>query len=224
MVRGTFTINTRLELARLTRRQRKPNEVVLSKKTVEFQLLSDQQVWGPQLDTTDDLDTCNKNLTTIVMEAAVPRQEKLSIYGNKATQREAAADEEKWDRCATYRIHFDLQSHQTAFERGNQQLQWGRTVKSTDKQQRSQGHQKKAEPREKQHCYPYGGRPLKTIEDRGRLISDFYNGATSVLKLHRDNDKIKLERGAREGDNISPKLLTACVQDAIIKRLDCMGR
>jgi len=44
MVRGTFTINTRLERARLTRRQRKPNEVVLSEKTAEFQLLSDQQV------------------------------------------------------------------------------------------------------------------------------------------------------------------------------------
>lgn len=62
------------------------------------------------------------------------------------------------------------------------------------------------------------------IEDRDRLISDLYNGATSVLKLHKDSDKIKLERGAREGDNISPKLLTACVQDVIIKRLDCMGR
>lgn len=29
---------------------------------------------------------------------------------------EAAADEEKWNRCATYRIHLDLGSHQKAFE------------------------------------------------------------------------------------------------------------
>ena len=47
-----------------------------------------------------------------------------------------------------------------------------------------------------------------------------FNGATSVLKLHRDSDKIKLESGARQGDNIAPKRFTACLQDAIIKRID----
>ena len=47
-----------------------------------------------------------------------------------------------------------------------------------------------------------------------------YDSATSVLKLHRDSDKIKLERGARQGDNISSKRFTACLQDAIIKRID----
>jgi len=52
------------------------------------------------------------------------------------------------------------------------------------------------------------------------ISRNLYNGATSVLKLHRDSDKIKLERGARQGDNISPKILTACLQDAIIKRID----
>ena len=52
------------------------------------------------------------------------------------------------------------------------------------------------------------------------ILRDLCNGATSVLKLHRDSDKIKLERGARQGDNISPKIFTACLQDAIIKRID----
>ena len=49
-----------------------------------------------------------------------------------------------------------------------------------------------------------------------------YNGATSVLKLH--SEKVTLERGARESDNISPKPFTACLQDAIIKRIDLEGR
>ena len=52
------------------------------------------------------------------------------------------------------------------------------------------------------------------------LIFDLYNGATSTLKLHRDSDRIKLERGARQGDNISPKLFTACLQDTIINKID----
>ena len=39
MVRGTVAINTKLERPRLTRRQRKPNEVVLFEKAAEFQLL-----------------------------------------------------------------------------------------------------------------------------------------------------------------------------------------
>ena len=52
------------------------------------------------------------------------------------------------------------------------------------------------------------------------ILRDLYNGATSVLKLHRDSDKIKLEKGATQGDNISPKIFTACLQDAIVKRID----
>ena len=56
------------------------------------------------------------------------------------------------------------------------------------------------------------------------LLQDLYNGATSTLKLHsrlhRDSDKISLQRGVRQGDNISPKLFTACLQDAIINKIN----
>ena len=51
-----------------------------------------------------------------------------------------------------------------------------------------------------------------------RSLSDLHHphirpikGATSTLKLHRDSDKIKLERGAS---------FTSCLQDAIISRFD----
>ena len=67
---------------------------------------------------------------------------------------------------------------------------------------------------------------FRALENQGvdpaytNIIKDLYNGATSTLKLHRDSDKIKLERGARQGDNISPKLFTACLQDAIISKIN----
>ena len=63
MVRGTLTINTKLEWARLTRRQKRPNEVVPSEKAVEFQLLLTNRFEAPQPETTGDLDTYNNNLT-----------------------------------------------------------------------------------------------------------------------------------------------------------------
>ena len=56
------------------------------------------------------------------------------------------------------------------------------------------------------------------------LLQDLCNGATSTLKLHRDSDKIKLQRGVRQGDNISPKLFTACLQDAIINKNQLGGQ
>ena len=56
------------------------------------------------------------------------------------------------------------------------------------------------------------------------LLRDLYNGATSTLKLHRESDKINLQRGVRQGDNISPKLFTACLQDAIINKINWEGK
>ena len=56
------------------------------------------------------------------------------------------------------------------------------------------------------------------------LLRDLDNGATSTLKLHRESDKINLQRGVRQGDNISPKLFTACLQDAIINKINWEGK
>ena len=51
-------------------------------------------------------------------------------------------------------------------------------------------------------------------------LRDLYNGATSTLKLHRESDKINLQRGVRQGD----KLFTACLQDAIINKINWEGK
>ena len=40
------------------------------------------------------------------------------------------------------------------------------------------------------------------------------------MKLHRYSDRISLQRGLRQGDNISPRLFTACLQDAIINQIN----
>ena len=67
---------------------------------------------------------------------------------------------------------------------------------------------------------------FESLENQGveaayiTLLRDLYNGATSTLKLHRDSDTIKLQRGVTQGDDISPKLFTACLQDAIINKIN----
>ena len=49
---------------------------------------------------------------------------------------------------------------------------------------------------------------FESLENQGveaayiTILRDLYNGATSTLKLHRDSDKIKLQRGVRQSDNI----------------------
>ena len=71
---------------------------------------------------------------------------------------------------------------------------------------------------------------FESLENQGveaayiTLLRDLYNGATSTLKLHRESDKINLQRGVRQGDNISPKLFTACLQDAIINKINWEGK
>ena len=50
---------------------------------------------------------------------------------------------------------------------------------------------------------------------------NLYSEETSVLRLHKKTVKrFKLGRGARQGDNISPKLFTSCLQHAIINKIN----
>ena len=49
---------------------------------------------------------------------------------------------------------------------------------------------------------------------------NLYSEATSVLPLHKDSDKFKLGRGARQGDNITPKLFMSSLQYAIINKIN----
>ena len=52
------------------------------------------------------------------------------------------------------------------------------------------------------------------------ILRNLYSEATSVLRIHKNIEKFKLGRGARQGDNISPKLFTSCLQYAIINKIN----
>ena len=52
------------------------------------------------------------------------------------------------------------------------------------------------------------------------FLQNLYSKATSVLRLHKDSEKFKLEEKLRQGDNISPKLFTSCLQYAIINKIN----
>ena len=52
-----------------------------------------------------------------------------------------------------------------------------------------------------------------------RLIKNIYNNATMTVRLHKDTKCIKINRGIRQGDTLSPKLFTAVLEHAF-KQLD----
>ena len=52
------------------------------------------------------------------------------------------------------------------------------------------------------------------------ILRNLYSEATSFQRLHKDSENFKLWRGARQGDNISPKWFTSCLQHAIINKIN----
>ena len=52
-----------------------------------------------------------------------------------------------------------------------------------------------------------------------RILQDIYHDGTATIKMHRESEKIPIKKGVRQGDTISPKLFTACLED-IFRNLD----
>ncbi|KAG1669363.1 putative uncharacterized transposon-derived protein F52C9.6 [Nymphon striatum] len=46
-----------------------------------------------------------------------------------------------------------------------------------------------------------------------RMLDQIFRLGTSNIKLHTNTNKIRLEKGVRQGDSISPKLFTACLEN-----------
>ncbi|KAG1709760.1 Multiple drug resistance-associated protein-like transporter 1 [Nymphon striatum] len=49
-----------------------------------------------------------------------------------------------------------------------------------------------------------------------RMLDQIFGLGTSNIKLHTNTNKIRLEKGVRQGDSISPKLFTACLENVFI--------
>ena len=71
MIRGSMTINTRLERARLIKRPNKANAVALSAKATEFRLLLTNKFEAFDSAPSDDIDTCCDSITSSITEAAL---------------------------------------------------------------------------------------------------------------------------------------------------------
>ena len=56
------------------------------------------------------------------------------------------------------------------------------------------------------------------------IIKHLYCDATSIIHLHTDSMKFGLQRGVRQGENISPRLFTPCLQDALIDKINLKDR
>ena len=71
MIRGSMTINSRLEIARLTKRPRKANAVALSAKVAEFQLLLTNIFEALNSAPSYDIDPYCASITSSITEAAL---------------------------------------------------------------------------------------------------------------------------------------------------------
>ena len=65
---------------------------------------------------------------------------------------------------------------------------------------------------------------LEAIRNQGvsevycRVLEDIYREGTATIKIHTETGKIPFKKGVRQGDTISPKLFTACLEE-IFRRL-----
>ena len=56
-----------------------------------------------------------------------------------------------------------------------------------------------------------------------KIMENVYEKGSTIIRLHKDSDKIKIEKGVRQGDTISPKLFTACLE-SIFRKMDWEGK
>jgi hypothetical protein len=59
---------------------------------------------------------------------------------------------------------------------------------------------------------------LEALQEQGinnkyiKLMRDIYSDSSTTVRLHKESNKIKINKGVRQGDTISPKLFTACLE------------
>ena len=56
-------------------------------------------------------------------------------------------------------------------------------------------------------------------EHNVRLLQNINANGMAVIRLHKDRERIRIDKGVRQGDTISPKLFTSCLE-GIFRELD----
>ena len=70
---------------------------------------------------------------------------------------------------------------------------------------------------------------LTSLQEQGiedvyiEILKDIYTDSSVTVHLHKESEKIRIKRGVRQGDTISPKLFTA-TWESIFRRLICADR
>ena len=66
---------------------------------------------------------------------------------------------------------------------------------------------------------------LTSLQEKGiedvyiEILKDIYTDSSVTVHLHKESEKIRIKRGVRQGDTISPKLFTATLE-SIFRRLN----
>ncbi len=66
---------------------------------------------------------------------------------------------------------------------------------------------------------------LTSLQEQGtqdvyiEIMKDIYTDSSVTVHLHKESEKIRIKRGIRQGDTISPKLFTATLV-SIFRRLN----
>ena len=56
------------------------------------------------------------------------------------------------------------------------------------------------------------------------ILIDIYTDSSVTVHLHKESEKIRIKRGVRQGDTISPKLFTATSESILFRRLNCENK
>ena len=61
----------------------------------------------------------------------------------------------------------------------------------------------------------------QVIEDvHIEILKDTYTDCSGTVHLHKESEIIRIKRGVRQGDTISPKLFTATLESILFRRLN----
>ena len=52
-----------------------------------------------------------------------------------------------------------------------------------------------------------------------KILEEIYKESTATIKLHKSSNKIPIQKGVRQGNTISPKLITAVLEE-VFKNFD----